>query len=277
MPRLTIRTSYAAHVIALLFLIACSGVPHPRKLYPEFRPERVRPLVMLMDIGLLHDVAGDMDEVRIYEAHSVADSLAVQFRAWLAPKNYRIHRSVLTSMGLPWPSTWEFLTLTSPAQETLPPAEKPKKHPPFFTNDSLSRDVMTLTTVASIYSEVRSARAQNVAKKPRRLVESAPVVLRYLDAAKESDILVVFVSGRDISKGKRAGGIFLALLAIAATAAGSPTVAPAWDYGGVMLDAYIVDGQTGELLWSDSRLAEGAPANWPTVSALAARVIAELP
>jgi hypothetical protein len=194
-----------------------------------------------------------------------------------ANKKYRVDRSLLTSMGLSWPSEWEFLTLTSAAQETLPSTEKPIKGPPFFTNDAISRDAMTLMAVASMYSEVRSARARKLAKKPSGLVESAPLVLQYVGAAEGSDLLVVFVSGRDVSRGKKAGRLLLTMAALAAAAAGSATVLPNWDNGGVMLSAFIVDGRTGELLWSDSKLAGGGRASWPTVGALAARVIAELP
>lgn len=232
---------------------------------------------MLMDVGLVHDVPGDVDELRIYEVQSVADSLAARFSAGLARKNYRIDRSMLTSMGLFWPSDWEFLTLTSAQQETLVSTDKPKKHPPFFTNDALSRDAMTLATVASLYREVGTARAQELARKPGGLVQSAPVVREFVGAADDVDLLVVFVSGRDVSRGKKAGRLFLTMVAVAAAASGSTTVLPDWDNGGVMLDAFIVDGRTGQLLWSDSKLASGERASWPTVAALAARAIAELP
>jgi hypothetical protein len=232
---------------------------------------------MLMDIGLVHDVAGDMDELRIYEGHAVAESLAARFSASLAVKNYRIDRTILTSMGLSWPPTWEFLTLTSQAQEALPSAEKPKKHPPFFTNDSLSRDVETLTAVASMYREVRWARTRKLEKKPSLAVSSAAQVLRYMGADEGSDLLVVLVSGRDVSRGKKAGNLLLMMAAIAASAGGSPTVMPALDNGGVMLDAFIVDGQTGELVWSDSKLVGGRRASWPTVDIVARQVMAELP
>jgi hypothetical protein len=277
MRRYMIPVSAAALATPLFLLLACAGTPRPRKLHPDFRPERVRPLVMLMDVGLLHDVPGDVDELRVHEGLSVADSLAARFSAGLAVKNYRVERTMLTSMGLPWPPTWEFLTTTSPAQEALPSTEKPRKHPPFFTNDSLSRDVMTLTTVASMYREVRLARERKLKKKPSVPVASAPLLLKYLNAADSSDLLVLFLSGRDISKGKKAGNIFLEMIAIAATAAGNPPVTLPLDYGGVMLDAFIVDGRTGELLWSDSKLVEGQRANWGTVDALAHRVMTELP
>ena len=277
MRHVTRRYFALAYAIPVLVVLGCAGSPRPRALYPDFHPERTRPLVMLMDVGLVHDVPGDIDELRVYEVHSVADSLAVRFTAGLARKNYRIDRSMLTSMGLFWPSDWEFLTLTSPQQETLVSTEKPTKHPPFFTNDSLSRDAMTLTTVASMYGEARTARALKLAKKPSRLVESAPRVLEYLGAADGSDLLVVVVSGRDVSRGKKAGRLLLTMAAIAAAAQGSATVLPDWDNGGVMLDAFIVDGRSGQLLWSDSKLTGGERASWPTVAALAAGVIAELP
>jgi hypothetical protein len=277
MRHVTRRYFSLAYAIPVLVVLGCAGSPRPRALYPDFRSERTRPLVMLMDVGLVHDVPGDIDELRVYEVQSVADSLAARFRAGLAQKNYRIDRSMLTSMGLSWPSDWEFLTLTSPQQETLASTEKPTKHPPFFTNDSLSRDTMTLTAVGSMYCQARTARALRLAKKPSRLIESAPIVLEYLGAAGGSDLLVVFVSGRDVSRGKKAGRLLLTMAAIAAAAEGSTTVLPDWDNGGVMLDAFIVDGRTGELLWSDSKLDGGARASWPTVAALAARAIEELP
>lgn len=277
MRRFTVPVYAAGFAIPLLLLLGCGGTPRPRKLHPDFSPERLRPLVMLMDVGLLRDVPGDMDELRVYEGLSVADSLAARFSATLASKHYRVGRTMLTSMGLSWPPTWEFLTITTPAQEPLPSAEKPRKHPPFFTNDSLSRDVVMLTTVASMYREVRWARTRKLEKKPSLPVVSAPMLLKYLNAAEGSDLLVVLVSGREVSRGKKAGNLLLTMAAVAASAGGSPTVMPVLDNGGVMLDAFIVDGQTGELLWSDSKVIEGQRAHWPTVGALAHRVMAELP
>ena len=271
------RRTLAWTVFVVVLLAACAGTPRPAVLYPQFQRATARPLVVLIEVALAHDVAGNVDELRLYEGRSVADSLAARLRERLATRSYRVDKAMLTSMGLTWSATPELLILTSMDQEKLAPAEKPKKEPPFFTNDSLASDTMALAFVRLFYREVRCARWMKLQKKPDCPVESASTLHRYVGAPEGTDLLAVLVSGRDVSTGKKAGRTLLTIGAIALGAAGGGTVVPFWDNGGVIVEAYIVDGETGVLRWSHVKFDGGARANWTTVAALTDRLVAELP
>ena len=271
------RTIFWTVSVAILFA-GCAGTPRPAVMYPQFQRATARPLVVLIDVALAHDVAGDIDELRLYEGRSVADSLAARLRERLSARSYRVDKAMLTSMGLTWTATPELLTLTSADQEKLAPVLKPWKAPPFFTNDSLASDTMALALVRLLYREVRCARWMKLEKEPECPVESASTVHRYVGAPEGTDLLAVLVSGRDVSTGKKAGRTLLTIGAIALGAAGGgPTVVPFWDNGGVMVEAFIVDVETGVLRWSDVKFDGGARANWATVAALTDRLVAELP
>jgi len=271
------RTIFWTVSVAILFA-GCAATPRPAVMYPQFQRATARPLVVLIDVALAHDVAGDIDELRLYEGRSVADSLAARLRERLSARSYRVDKAMLTSMGLTWTATPELLTLTSADQEKLAPVLKPWKAPPFFTNDSLASDTMALALVRLLYREVRCARWMKLEKEPECPVESASTVHRYVGAPEGSDLLAVLVSGRDVSTGKKAGRTLLTIGAIAlGAAAGGATVVPYWDNGGVMVEAFIVDVETGVLRWSDVKFDGGARANWATVAALTERIVAELP
>lgn len=221
MPRLLLLAGLA------VTLAACSA-PNPIGTYPSF-PERYDALDTtraVVDVTMLHDVSGSTDELRLPYNERVADAVTALLVEGLERKGYPVHVSYPGAIGF-------FLEEDTPVRivDDERAVIETATRPPFYADPTLQADTVLVDAIWAA-----------------RVDPEGPAG----PAGRPDAIVALFVRGRSVPFMKQLGQSLLTSLASSLLTGGFASVS-VHEISGVFVGLQVIDGRTGQIIWSDLR------------------------
>lgn len=239
-------------VLLTAFLVVLSGCLSSRiDRYPTFLSQKAnfKSGKVLMDIVLIHDTLKDTDRIDLDLNKKAAAELLPIFRDSLKAKGFPVEDAVLTSIGAAMGKHNSYKLIHNVFEQQLEYNQLLSGRPPFFVDGSYESDSAHVLALSSVYKSLLLADVDNDAE--HTVIQDA-TSLRGLEGA--STLYVVFVGGYEVPP-----------VTIVSEEIGSSRET----VGRVRVQRitqasvtfFILNTETGELLWSDRRHVQGGTLN----------------
>jgi len=245
---------------AVLAFAAAACAAGPRTLYPAYSVAgQQRPVVVWMDIAIVQDIVGDVDEVDVPVNLAFAAQVMRHVEVRLRAKGFRVERLVLTSVGALADATHEYRVVNTAADRES--ESRPRGYPPFYRDAELAARASP-GAIEIVHRLLTEARKERGAPNP-------VISLSGLSQGDSADVVVLAVQGRMIDFGKQMGQMLVTALLTGGRQASSQQHT-------VAVQLHIVNGRTGEVMWSDRSARNDVPIP-QRVAKVADEMIARLP
>ena len=239
-------------VILTACFVALSGCVSPRvDRYPTFfsQKQNFKSGKVLMDIVLIHDTMKDTDKVDLVLNKEIARELLPVVRDGLKAKGLPVGDAVLTAMGAAMGKHNSYKLVHNVFEQRLEYDQLLSGRPPFFVDGSYESDSEHVRALSSVYKSLLLADVDTDAE--HTVIQDA-TSLRGLEGA--STLYVLFVGGYEVppvtimseelgSNRETVGRVKVQRITQAS------------------VTFFIVNTETGELLWSDRRHVQGGTLN----------------
>lgn len=240
-----------------LFAITMGGcATSPLKYYPDFPKQKqgVAKVTMLEDIIVVEDIAGNIDSVNVDENKVLGNTLLKIFNDELNQKGYLVEKTMLSSIGLTLNPNNQYQVVGAPSTG----------NPPFYIDEAIIQDPDMKQKLTTLFNSLGTYIKKE--GEPSKVIPDAPS----LRIGTESDaLLVILAGGRKVSLGKQIGqGVLTTMLTLGTVAT--------WQTSTTVMQLYIVDLKSGEVLWSDTDFQQYEPSE-DHLRRQAKRIIERLP
>ena len=237
---------YIATVIAVFAITGCAS--NAPKVFDEYaeRASKIDKIYLLNDVLVQDDVKGAHDRVDVNENRELLELVSGEVRKTLAEKGYRVESGSVDTVGAIAGRHTQYAVYRGDAESR--PGWDSGEHTdlqwsPFHFDDSIGVSFEE-DRVSLLHQRLFAV------KTPVRLKEQ-----RFEDATgfalpANSAILVTQSHGRRVPGAKRGAQIFLSAVL-------TMGMLMAWEDSSIAHCLYLLDAQTGEVLWSDFHLKTG--------------------
>lgn len=254
----------AALVSGLFSLSGCTNAS--LALYPEFpaRKASIQTSMLLADYVILDATMGDTNIVDIAGNKTMAVALMDKVSDLLNEKSYRIENRLLSSMGLLMNQATTAKVMHTFADQELDEDRLALKHPPFYLYRVFEKDTLK-ELLASFYSSLINSVKLEGQKNP--VIREAVPLGKTIGGG---TWFVLLTGGYNVPVGRELG---------VSIPSGSTTLGAVGTHQitQVTMMLFVVDTETGELLWSDQRHEVGGTVHRDRIMRIADTIMNFLP
>jgi hypothetical protein len=251
--------------VSVMFLGGCGNAS--QSLYPEFINQKnlIQKNTLLSDYVVIEGTLGDINIINVPGNKTVAVELMNRFSDLMNEKGYHIENRILSSIGLVMDRKNSAKVIYSPEDEQRDIEELTLQVPPYFVYQSFARDSALVRALSELYNALINVTKLEGMSNP--IVPEAIVLGKSFGGG---TLTVLLTGGYNVPAGKELG---------MQTPSGSNTLGKVTTHSisQVTLMVYIVNLETGELLWSDSRHEVGGTVHKARILRIAEKISDNLP
>jgi len=258
-----LRLSLIAAVVCLL--ASCSA--SPEKYFPEFPSKKATlgETVLLQDVFIVEGTATDTGKFDALWNLRMSDSLLYFLNGECLKRGYPLSRAVLASMGMPFGGRTNYSLVSTDEEQEFDIDDLPKKHPPFFIGAEIDSSEEAKHQWKNICRSLLQTPFQPEAT--HTIIAEASEFGKRLNA---STMFVCFATGITIPAGERARDVHM-----------HPNKPQGYvadeKISQASITLYVIDVETGELLWADQSVITGGTVYLGKMTILFERVLNRLP
>ncbi len=219
---------------------------------------------LLADCIIIDDMIGDTNKIDVVANKSFGGMILNYFTDSLTAKGYHVDNAMLTSVGLMMDRQHLYKLVQSVRTKETDMDDLPIGVPPFYLNDVFRHD-SDAAQLWSMYDVLIKTSPEEGGDKI--FVPASTAVGRQTEAG---TLMIIFVSGFSVPSGKQYDPHYYSDRETVGRV-GMQHISQ------VTVAFYIVDAQTGELLWLDKRNMQGGTIYKEKILRLADKIIEELP
>ena len=251
--------------VICLMLSACGG--SPLKYHPEFaaRTLALGKTVTLLDVFIVEDTESDTDRVNVVWNRQMGDSIAYYFENNFREKGYDTSDIIIASIGMSVAGRPVYKFASTPEEEELGQSLLPAGRPPFYVSEEFQSDPDKKSVWKSVCRSLLQSSFEP--SEGRQIIQGGTDLAQLLGA---NTVCVLFATG------------FLVPVEQTHMEADRTTNVP---NGRIAMEResqttltfFVIDGASGELLWSDHTHLEGGTVYYDKFAQLADFLIRRLP
>lgn len=264
--RLDMRILTALGIVAVVMLLSACA-PTPIKYYPNFAAGKssLGTTVLLADVFIIEGIVGDTEKVDVPLNRELGDSLIEYFSQELGKVGYPITRPTFASVGTPLNKRGVYRYALTPDDQQLDATILPVGNPPFYIQENFKDTSM------------QGIRWRNVCRALLETPfepEASHTIIQDVAALGENlhatTLCVLFATGFNVPVTQRI---------IDKESTPNVRIGRTGDeyQSQSSLTIYMVDVQSGELLWSDQLMLKGGTVYLGKLVHLVDLIIARLP
>ncbi len=261
----TARTILGAVVLAGVFMgSGCASASVA--LFPDFPSQKasIGRSMLIADFVIVDATMGDTNIVDIAGNKQIAVALMDEVSDELNEKSYHIENRLLSSMGLLMNKNTTAKVMRTLDEKHLDEDELTLKSPPFYLYRVFEKDTLK-QLLASFYSALINS--SKVRGKPNPIIAEAIPLGKTIGGG---TWFVLLTGGYNISVGKELGAFSPAETATLEKAGVHPVTQ-------VTMMLYVLNTETGELLWSDMCHEVGGTVHRDRVMRIASKLVSSMP
>jgi hypothetical protein len=255
----------AAAAAAVVILASCST--SPVKYFPNFPSKKggLGETILLQDVFIVEGTATDTGKFDVVWNRRMADSLLLYLSEEFPRKEYPLSRILFASMGMPFIGRSSYSLVSTEAEQDFDLDDLPKKQPPFFVDTEFDTSVQAKRQWKNICRSLIQTPFHPEAT--HTIIAEASEFGKRLNA---STMFICFATGITVPAGERTREVHMHPNKPQGYIADEKT-----SQASVAL--YVVDVESGELLWSDQNILTGGTVYLGKMYVLIGRLLDNLP
>jgi hypothetical protein len=248
-----------------MYLGGCGNAS--QSLYPDFVNQKslIQKNTLISDCVVIDGTLGDANIVNVPGNKMVAVELMDRVSDLMNEKGYHVENRILSSVGLVMDRKNSAKVMYSPEDEERDIEELTLRVPPYFVYQSFAKDSTLVRALSEFYNALINVTKFEGMSNP--IVPEAIVLGKRFGGGA---LTVLLAGGYNVPAGKELG---------MQTPSGSNTLGKVTTHSisQVTLMLYVVNLETGELMWSDSRHEVGGTVHKARILRIAEKISDNLP
>lgn len=250
-------------LMSMLFL-ECST---PLSRYPNFLNQKLnmKRTLLMADVLVIEDVLNDSNTVNVMMNRAMGDSVLWIFSEKLRQGGYHIDDSIFTSVGLTANQRRSYKVIRTEEDQHISPELLPMAVSPFFLHEKYQQDSLLKQSLTSVYKSLLLTSSESEAE--HTIIQDASLLGQRSGV---NTLFIVFIGGFNVAPTRQYAEEF------------STNNHPS---GNVSLEHisqvtamfYIVDVESGELIWHDRAFVRGGTVHKEKILRMAENIINRLP
>jgi hypothetical protein len=219
----------------------------------------------MADVLIIEDVLNDSDKVDVVMNKEMGDSVLETFSTKLHNKGYQIDDMMMTSVGLPSDQRHAYKVITTESDQHIKTEFLPMGVSPFYLHEKFRQDSLLRQSLTSVYKSLVLVSPESEAE--HTIIQDAELLGQRSGA---KTMFIVLLGGYSAALTNQ----YNEELSTNNVPGGNVAL---WHVSQTTVMFYIIDVETGELIWHDNAFVQGGTVNKEKLLRMAETIVDRLP